>query len=122
MSSEITTSSLRMFKPLRGYRLSLQDSRDLNELLKELSSEAGELEIVDYVKGVDETQEKFESDKQFARSLFNIYVRIEAASGAIFSQSEGSIFHRPDMPRQVTGMEFDTNYAFRERANRDSRI
>lgn len=116
-----TTSSLRMYKPLRGFKLSRQDLTTLNELLQQLASEAATLETADYTKSEEETKEKFEADKKLVHNLFNVHVRIETESGAVFSQSGGSIFQRPDMPQKVTAVEFNTGYLFRERATHDPR-
>ena len=112
MTPEEEISSFRIHKPLRGFALSRQDLRNLSKLLEDFASEAATLEVADFTKSEGEAQEKLEVDKQFVRSLFSAHVRIEVASGAMFSQKGGGIFDRPDMPQQVTGVEFDTGNQF----------
>ncbi len=98
-----------------------QDLITLNELLQQLATEAAMLETADYTKSEEETKEKFDSDKKLVQSLFNVHVRVETESGAVFSQNRGTILQGPDMPQKVTAVEFNTGYQFRERANRDAR-
>lgn len=63
-SGDETTPSLRMYKPLRGFKLSRQDLITLNELLQQLAREAATLETADYTKSEEETEEKFKADKK----------------------------------------------------------
>lgn len=101
-----------MYKPLRGFKLSRQDLITLNELLQQLATEAAMLETADYTKSEEETKEKFDSDKKLVQSLFNVHVRVETESGAVFSQNRGTILQGPDMPQKVTAVEFNTGYSF----------
>lgn len=121
MTIKEATPSLRMYKPLRGYKFSRQDLKDLNVLLKELAKEAGNLEVSVYTKTIDQTLEEFEADKKLIKDLFDIHVQVEIATGAVLSQRGEAIFDRPDMPRAITGVEFDTAYIFRSSVNRGPR-
>lgn len=107
--------SLRKSKNLRGYAFTVDDLKRLYDLLQEIASEAASNETLDWSRTEDQTASKFQESINNAHSLFRVFVRIETGDGETISQGSHNVLLEPDLPKDISAIEFDSGQIFRER-------
>lgn len=112
-------TSLRKASELRGYAFSKEDLISLYELLQGQADDAATLQTAKWVRQEDQSPEDFESNVLAARALFRVFVRIETRNGETTSQGSDEVLRVPDLPRDVTRVEYDSGFLFRDRTNLD---
>ena len=100
--------------------------KKLFKVLQEATVKAAEIDIAQLKKAPDQTDEQFESLKNYARSLYEVTIMIFGIKGEYITSNSSAIFDGSDLPDRIATIVFDNsiqlNFALKKEPRNKARI
>jgi len=111
--SGFTYKSSRIFKPMPPATLDLIFFKKMFFILNNCNRELAEIDVSRLKIQPSQSQEDFDSLKEYAKSLYRVTIHIYGSKGEYIMTENVDTFDSPDLPDSVSKIEFENSSRFR---------